>query len=340
MSAGYNNPVNLEMDPAEQLLIKHSRFLEIYGELQECFEASGTTADPMNKAIVGPSGTGKSTVAAYFENQYPTEKHDEADVHKVLLVRVPTDVTRIGLAATFLKRLKEPYPARGSLHNLTDRVDEALSKGEGSHGIRLVILNEFQHFIDSKFGVPYETADWLKDRIEESGLPFVILGLDYGLELLDQNEQLFRLFPETIEINPFTWEDLNDRRDFRGVLREIRLNLADSYQFPDMERVELAFRLHYASFGLIGYLMKIIRGAARLAREAETKKVTQEMLAQAYSKLVRGKKLNPLRENAFNQKTAPQLVLPSETAAQKRLSWRERGSGSRMPIRRDRNARI
>jgi hypothetical protein len=31
---------------------------------------------------------------------------------------------------------------------------------------------------------------------------------------------------------------------------------------PSLSDVDMAFRLHYASYGLIGYTMKIIRGAA------------------------------------------------------------------------------
>jgi len=343
MAANLENALNIMKDPAERLLIKHQGFRDLYDEIKKCFDSCGTTADPKNLAIVGPSGAGKSTVATYFENQHPVQEHAAGDVHEVLQVRIPSGVTRMSLAATILRKLKEPYPSRGSLDALTTRVDEALTRGEGSHGIRLVILNEFQRFIDSTYGVPYETADWLKDRIEVSGIPFIVLGLDYGLEILDQNEQLFRLFPETIEVKPFSWENADDRKNFRGILQQIRLDLTDSYQFPFMERVELAFRCHYASFGLIGYLMKIVRGAAELARDAKKKEVSEKMLSLAYEKLVRKKRshyLNPFSDKDFDPKTAPPPIPPSETAAERRASWRERSGGSRMPIRRDRTSKV
>jgi hypothetical protein len=334
-----NQAPKKERDPAEAVIVKHSRFWKVYGEIQECFDRCGGTADPLCKAIVGPSGVGKSTIAEYFGDQHPAKEYDWGREIPNLLVRVPTQITPRSLAEAFLTKLGDPYPSRGTLGALSRRIDRALGKGEGSHGIRLVMLNEIQHFIDSKYGVPYESADWLKDRIEESGVPFIVLGLEYGLELLEQNEQLRRLFTETIEIKTFTWDSKIDREDFRGILLCLKEELADSYEFPELQGLDLACRLHYASFGLIGYLMKIIRGAAGLARRAQTRKVSREMLALAYNKYVRGKNTrcpNPLAEETFNPKALPPITLPGETAANRRMSWTETKGKSRSPLRRDR----
>ena len=336
-----NGPPDKHKDPAEAVLIKHSQFKELYDELEECFDSYGTTADPLCKAIVGPSGAGKSTVAEYFADQHGPIRHASGDEFPCLVVRVPTEVAPRSLAEAFLIEFDDPYPSRGSLGLLTQRVDRALGNGKHSHGVHLVVLNEIQHFIDSKYGFPYKAADWIKDRIEKSGVPFVILGLEYGLDLLRLNDQLQRLFPETIEVKHFDWGNEKDRNDFRGVLRQIRADLADSYDFPEMHKLDLACRLHYASFGLIGYLMKIVRGAARLARKAKTKQVSTDMLALAYEKEVREKDPrcpNPISAPQFDLATAPPLVPPSDKAAERRMNWRERTGNSRMPLRRDRKS--
>lgn len=341
MARGRNSTQKKLKDPAEAVLIKYPRFLDILEQIQESYDSYDETAEPLCKAIVGPSGSGKSTIAGYFEETHPAKERNWGKEVPFLLVLVPSQLTQRSFAEAILTTLGGPYPSRGTLGALTRRIDKALGRGDGSHHVRLVALNEIQHFIDSRYGIPYETADWLKDRIEETGVPFIILGLEYGLELLDQNEQLKRMFTETIEIKPFGWEDEADRTNFRGILRSVRSELSDIYEFPEMEQVGMAGRLHHASFGLIGYLMKIIRGAAFFARKAGTKRVTVDMLARAYTVHVRGKDIrypNPITDPQFDPRTAPQLVPPSEWAAERRMSWRNRTSSSRVPLRRDRRS--
>ena len=43
---------------------------------------------------------------------------------------------------------------------------------------------------------------------------------------------------------------------------------------PSLSDIDMAFRMHYASYGLIGYTMKIIRGAARIAHYHPRRQIT------------------------------------------------------------------
>jgi hypothetical protein len=239
-------------------------------------------------------------------------------------------LTIASFAEEMLVNLGDPYPHRGTLPSRSRRIDDALrNKGSKGRGIQLVALNEFQHFVDSRWGVPYEVADWLKDRIEESGKPHVIFGLEYGLDVLDENEQLKGLFDETIKIEALNWKIADDRKTFRGILKALKTELADSYEFPEeMEEVDLAFRLCHGSFGLIGYLMKIIRGAAAIARREHTTKITKQMLADAYRVHVRGKdpqNPNPFTDPKFSPDTAPEVIPPRDSAAKRRMAPAKRG---------------
>jgi hypothetical protein len=71
--------------------------------------------------------------------------------------------------------------------------------------------------------------------------------------------------------------------------------------------------LHTASYGLIGYTMKIIRGAARIARYHPHRQVTMRTLSQSFVEHVWAERLNdpnPFTEN-FDCDKAPPLTLPS-----------------------------
>jgi hypothetical protein len=149
-------------------------------------------------------------------------------VHKTT---VPEQVTLRSFAETLLADLKDPYPARDSAANLGRRIDRALGRDEGGHHVRLVILNEAQRFSDSRWTDLYNCANFLRDRIEQSGSCFLLSGLAHGTALLEQNEQLQRLFGETIQIAPFRWDDAEERKQFRGILKVIKASLVGSYEF-------------------------------------------------------------------------------------------------------------
>ena len=75
----------------------------------------------------------------------------------------------------------------------------------------------------------------------------------------------------------------------------------------------MAFRMHYASYGLIGYTMKIIRGATRIARRHPRRQVTMLTLAKSFAEHVWAERLddpNPF-SNDFNGEEAPPLTTPS-----------------------------
>jgi hypothetical protein len=88
------------------------------------------------------------------------------------------------------------------------------------------------------------------------------------------------------------------------------------YQMPNLADIDVAFRMHYASYGLIGYTMKIIRGAARIACSHPRQQITLRTLSQSYAEHVWSERLsdpNPFAEN-FDCEKAPPMALPSATA--------------------------
>ena len=82
---------------------------------------------------------------------------------------------------------------------------------------------------------------------------------------------------------------------------------------PSLSDVEMAFRMHYASYGLIGYTMKIIRGAARIARFHPNREITLRTLSQSFAEHVWSERLddpNPFTES-FDCAKRPPAKLPS-----------------------------
>jgi len=79
----------------------------------------------------------------------------------------------------------------------------------------------------------------------------------------------------------------------------------------------MAFRMHYASYGLIGYTMKIIRGAVRIARCHAREQITMRTLSQSFAEHVWSERLkdpNPFLENFDPAKARPPVLPPAATS--------------------------
>ena len=82
------------------------------------------------------------------------------------------------------------------------------------------------------------------------------------------------------------------------------------------------YRDHYASYGLIGYTMKIIRGAARIARCHPRRQITLQTLSESFAEHVWSERLedpNPFIDG-FDCDKAPPIILPSARTCVPRLA--------------------
>jgi len=310
------------MDCTEQVLVKYPLFTTAVARIQECFDSHGTTAEPLCCPIVGESGSGKTTIISHFASLYPRVDHRYGVEQPVLLAKVPARPTVKSLAETLLYALGDPLWARGNTVSKSIRFRELLKRCH----VRLLALDEFQHFVDVRqANIPNDVADWLKEQVEEAKLAIVVLGLSRCLEVLKQNEQLRRRFGANVRASAFSWDIKEERTAYRAFLRAVQNQLPE-YVMPHLSDIDTAFRMHYGSYGLIGYTMKIIRGAARIASAHPRREVTMQTLAQSYAVNIWAERLdrpNPFLED-FDAERAPAVRLPSETRSVVSSSTRHR----------------
>ena len=296
-------------DRSERILVKYPLFKTAIARIQSCFDSYEATTDPYCCPIVGESGSGKTTIISYFASQHPRVDHKWGVEVPVLLAKVPARPTVKSFAETLLYQLGDPLWSRGNTVGKSIRLRELLKRCR----VRLLALDEFQHFVDVRqASIPNDVADWLKEQVEEARLAIVVLGLQRCLEVLRQNEQLRRRFGATVHVGAFRWETKEDRTTYRAFLRAVQEQLPE-YVMPSLSDVDMAFRIHYASFGLIGYTMKIVRGAARIARDHPRRQITLRTLSQSYAEHVWSERLddpNPFAES-FDGDKAPPVTFPN-----------------------------
>lgn len=175
-------------------------------------------------------------------------------------------------------------------------------------GVELIILDEFQHFIDRDSNhILLTVANWLKDLLNEASIPMILTGMPYSEIILQANAQLERRFTMRERLDPFRWESEARQTEFRIFLRYLdeSLPLAERSHLSDSET---AFRVYCATGGVIGYVMKLIRRAAVLAISRSMKKLDGELLAEVYDERLssgRGDHLNPFHADLERLRAEP-----------------------------------
>ncbi len=300
------------MDRSERILVKYPLFQAAIARIQACFDSHDATAEPDCCPLVGESGSGKTTIISYFASLHPRVDHKTGVEVPVLIAKVPARPTVKSFAETLLYQLGDPLWSRGNTVSKSIRLRELIKRCR----VRLLALDEFQHFVDvRRASIVTDVADWLKEQVEEARLAIVVSGLQRSLEVLRQNEQLRRRFGSTLRVSAFRWDIKEDRTTYRAFLRAVQDQLPE-YEMPNLADLDLAFRMHYASYGLIGYTMKIIRGAARIASSHPRSQITMRTFSQSYADHVWSERLsdpNPFGEK-FDCEKAPPIALPSATA--------------------------
>ena len=122
--------------------------------------------------------------------------------------------------------------------------------------------------------------------IKETQVPFLVVGLEGRVELiLKSNEQLSRLFAMRETLHPFAWDpdDMTATQTFAAFVQVVESGI----QFPlsaELPRAELLHRLHYATVGVVGYVMNLIRFAVWLADRQQADVLSLAILSQAFAK--------------------------------------------------------
>ncbi|MCX9026146.1 MAG: TniB family NTP-binding protein [Candidatus Methanoperedens sp.] len=281
-----------------RILIKYPRFNETVKKIEYCHKTTQSSSESENLFIGGFTGVGKSTVCKEYVKQYP--RYDDGDVTKipVLMIRIPSPATEKGLVTKLLHEMGDPLAEKGSKSVLTLRLMRYIEKCE----VKLIILDEFQHFIDRDSQKVLRTVtDWLKVLIEDTGVAVVLLGLDGGGHvnnsgiIFDANPQLSRRFAHRHVLEPFKFSSDKEIDEFEKFLYMFDTHLPLE-QISNLSEDETAFRFYYATDGVVGYVTKLLKFGTSMALESKEKHLTNDILAKAFDQHVKSDKtwkINP-----------------------------------------------
>ncbi len=299
-------------------IIKYPHFEKLHKDIQECQEMSKLAGEPQCMSLTGLTGAGKTTLARYYAEAFPREITETHTRVPILFLTIPSPTTVKSTCAVMLDALGDPCAFKGTLSNTNHRLINFLNDCE----VEIVILDEFHHLIDSETNQILEkVSEWLKYIIKKSGKPFLVVGIEGRVEnVLRTNPQLSRLFPIREKVHPLDFEPKNDNEFVQFILHAeqgVAIQLTKG-----LPRIELLCRLHYATDGVVGHVMGLMRYAAMLAQDEGHELIELSDMSRAFERRIANvliDKVNPFKESIGSE------FEPSDHLAINRLSSDDEG---------------
>lgn len=307
------------VERAHAALIVYPRFRELHREIQLCQRMSKLAGEPQCMSLEGRTGSGKSTLVRAYADCFQRTETSAGTGILILYLEVPSPAGIKDLASAALKRMGDPAYERGTRASLTMRLIGLIK----DCGVELVILDDFHHLIDSETNhILGEVSEWLKYVIKETGVPFLVVGIEGKVELILQaNAQLSRLFAARETLQPFRWETAQPQtiQEFAHFVEYVEKAVEKSLS-SEVRRTELLYRIHYATDGVVGNVMNLIRFAAMLCEMHGQNEIGLGVLSQAFQQRLAkhlSSKCDPFAESATVRFTPS---APAPTTAPSRLS--------------------
>jgi hypothetical protein len=237
------------------------------------------------------------------DSEVDSQTGHQIDLLGFVRVETPPHATLKGLAEALLAKLGDPMPSRGTHQSMTIRIIERLRdrKAKG------VILDEFQHLIDRRGAtekVAHDAADWVKGLLNEAQCPFLLVGTESAEDVIESNEQLKRRCTSIARLMPFGYSTSDAREAFNDLM--VALETCLGLPKPsDLGSDDMAARIHYATFGLIGHIVRLLEAALFLEMDRMIGRLTKETLADAFAQSLTR---YDGRVNPFTTKEAPTLT--------------------------------
>ncbi len=228
--------------------------------------------------VSGASGTGKTTALTQLGRTHErhTRKRHPRDHHRlpVLYVTVPPAATARMLAVEFARFLGLHFTARS---NITDIVD-AVCHTAARTNVEVVLVDEL-HNLNLATRTGAEVSDQLKYFAERLPATFVYAGIDVeaaGLFAGTRGRQIAGRFT-VIPAGAFAYGTSEQREQWRSLVATMDSALRLLKHKPG-SLVAMDEYLYRRSGGMIGSLSQLVRGAAILAIEDRSEKITRELL--------------------------------------------------------------
>lgn len=229
--------------------------------------------------LSGASGTGKTTALTQLGRTHERavrKRHPGRAGQQripVVYVTVPTDATPKMLAVEFARFYGVEFGSRATMPDIVNTVCAVAAR---TH-LELVLIDEIHNILDTRARA--EVSDQLKYFAERLPATFAYAGVEVeerGMFAGPRGRQIAGRFT-LINSTPFDYGTPDQRAAWRSLIATLEQSLR-LHQHQPGTLVDLADYLYERTGGAIGSLSQLIRGAAVIAIDEQTERITPELL--------------------------------------------------------------
>lgn len=270
-------------EQAHTAFILYPRLKELHEEIQRCQRLSRIAGEPQCMALEGQTGAGKTSLIRHYASAFPRQETPFGSEIPIFYLETPSPATVKTMASAMLEHLGDPAAHLGTIGPLNSRLIKLLQACR----VELVILDDFHHLIDTETDrVLAKVSDWLKVLIKETGISFLVVGVEGKVErILQANAQLSRLFAARENLLPFDWqpEKQSSIQSFSMFVGTAEKAIGKSLA-TDVPRIEMLYRIYYSTDGIVGNVMNLMRYAMMLSEDCGCPVLDLYLLSQSFEK--------------------------------------------------------
>jgi hypothetical protein len=288
-----NAHTHSRFDIAHRTILSDPQTEAVIRELGRFVELAGRGVEARIGSLRGPSRVGKSTLVRKFRAMHPPESVNGIRIQPIIAVKVPGTPTIKGVLTECLEALGAKSLPRDTAPQLVRRLKHYIKEC----GVRLIVLDEFQHFHEVRGVSQTGLYDTVKSILNECRCPILAVGVENSIDVILADPQLDGRCIYRRELKPFLppegYPDQQSSRrpvpistfsDFQNVAYQLFTTC--EMQVDDEVLVGETGRLLFGSCGgLYGKLVDIVVEAAFTAEERGQARITSTLLREVIDRI-------------------------------------------------------
>ncbi|MFZ6657217.1 TniB family NTP-binding protein [Undibacterium sp. TJN19] len=255
------------------ITVMHPQFKAAFDGICNLINQSSASGIPLGASVVAPTGSGKTHLINIIVRRH-TQKTDlmetESEVISISAAAAPNMGSMID---RMLQALGHPPGLRTT--RLQDLRQSVLIQAIKERGVRVIIIDEFQHLFRGKGKfIASEITDLFKEIMDKTGVPVFVFGTDELGDLHHLDSQFASRIPARFQIRPFGWGD-----EWQGFIKAFQMQVST---FDISILPSLAKKLHNATQGSPRTLKYLVIAAIINAMEKKADKVGEEHFSFAF----------------------------------------------------------
>lgn len=293
----------------ERIRILHPRLRPLLEQMDQCAQSAAEVPpdhvdSPLNMAVAGQAGVGKTVLAEIWLTQAVRKievraTNTPSPYHYLSL---PVVTTQKALIAALIQAAMGSRSLPRYQGTTVWRMEQLLFHLLPASGIHLIILDNCDHF--NRHQSRHTTSSFIEllvRMMSQRNLSLILLGETGAMEqIIEACPKLERRVGGLLQLAPFSWDRAHPETvmEWRSLLAT--LDRALPFDESGLAAEDIAYRLIYATDGLLGWLMRLISVAAKKAICEASTALSLRDLAYSYQLCIANTSMGRGKVNPFS----------------------------------------